>query len=186
MNKFCKKIMFFILSICLCLSFAGCNTYVVENDNGSSNNYEQLQPLKLEDKIYCKGTSIKFWTNTNNHAIYYITPSGFDFDRLNRENYKMTITVTYDVYFVKDYFILWDIGYAGPPKYELFILNSDGIGTIKENLTTTTTSQRRSATYTKSAIDLKNTKITLTFSTDNIQNIIHFDNIVVTYYCYKK
>ena len=32
--------------------------------------------------------------------------------------------------------------------------------------------------------DIKNDKIDLTFSTNNIQNIIHFSNIVVMYTCY--
>ena len=102
-------------------------------------------------------------------------------DELALKEYYLEIIVTYEVYYEKDYDVLWDIGYEGSPKYEAYILNSDKVGTIKENLSTNKEADKRSMTYKISAADLKNHSITLKFSTDNIQNIIYFKGIVVSY-----
>lgn len=142
--------------------------------------------LKLTDSKKCAGSSIKFWTDSDSAVYYRITPSGFDLETLDQMGYWMEITVDYAVLYVKDYDILWDIGYAGSPKYEAMILNSEDRGTIEEDLTTKKSAQKRSISYITSAADLINEKLTLKFSTDNIQNIIYFDNITVTYNCYKR
>ena len=116
-------------------------------------------------------------------ASYYITPEGFEWDKLEEKGYKMKITVTYDVYYKKD----WDLGfgYAGSPKYEVSVVNSDGMGKIDDNMPTETTSQTRTLSFSSKIVDLKNTRLVLTFSTDNIQNIIYFKNIKIDYQCYK-
>lgn len=142
--------------------------------------------LKLNDTRQCADCSIKFMDNSKySSCIYYVTPTGFEMNKLSEKGYTMKISVTYDVYYKKDYDVLWDIGYAGSPKYEVFLLNDDGLGSMQKNLTTKTQSMTRTITYISTATDLLNTKIKLTFSTDNIQNIIYFKNIVVTYVCYK-
>lgn len=95
----------------------------------------------------------------------------------------MKITASYDVYYKKD----WDLGfgYAGSPKYEVSVVNPDGMGKIDDNMPTETTSQTRTFSFSSKIVDLKNTRLVLTFSTDNIQNIIYFKNIKVDYQCYK-
>ena len=139
--------------------------------------------LKLEDTIRCKDCSIKFLSNENMSASYYITPEGFEWDKLEEKGYKMKITVTYDVYYKKD----WDLGfgYAGSPKYEVSVVNSDGLGKIDDNMPAELTSQTKTISLSSRITDLKDTRLILTFSTDNIQNIIYFKNINVDYQCYK-
>ena len=139
--------------------------------------------LKLKDTQRCEDCSIKFSTSTDMSASYYITPEGFEWDKLEEKGYKMKITVTYDVYYKKD----WDLwfGYAGSPKYEVSVVNSDGMGKIDDNMPTETTSQTRTLSFSSKIVDLKNTRLVLTFSTDNIQNIIYFKNIKVNYQCYQ-
>ena len=137
--------------------------------------------LKTSDTAKCADVSIKLGTGYNSAVFWYITPSGFDLDELALKEYYLEIIVTYEVFYEKDYDVLWDIGYAGSPKYEAYILNSDKVGTVKEDLSTSKETTKRSMTYKINAADLKNHSITLNFSTDNIQNIIHFKNIAVSY-----
>lgn len=140
--------------------------------------------LKLTDQTTYQDCAIKLDSDYHSSLIYTITPRGFDLEKLNLEGYHMKITVTYKVRYVKDYDVLWDIGYAGSPKYEIYLLDGSGVGQINENMTTTTSQKTRTITLTRSAADLINDKITLKVSTDNIQNIIYFEDIVVTYECY--
>ena len=139
--------------------------------------------LKLEDTQRLKDCSIKFSSSTNMSASYYITPEGFNWEKLEEKGYKMAITVKYDVYYEKD----WDLGlgYVGSPKYEVSVFNSDGMGKMDENMPTETTVQTREISFSLRAVDLKDTRLVLTFSTDNIQNVIYFENIKVDYQCYK-
>lgn len=140
--------------------------------------------LKLTDQARCNDCSIKLDTKLDFSATYIITPSGFDLEKLNLKGYSMRITVTYDVRYVKDYNVLWDIGYAGSPKYEILLLNNSGMGKIEEDMSTTTSRRTRTISLSMAAADLIGDKITLTFSTNNVQNIIYFENIVITYECY--
>ncbi len=140
--------------------------------------------LKLTDQTTYQDCAIKLDSDYHSSLIYTITPRGFDLEKLNLEGYHMKITVTYKVRYVKDYDVLWDIGYAGSPKYEIYLLDGSGVGQMYENMTTTTSQKTRTITLTRSAADLINDKITLKVSTNNIQNIIYFEDIVVTYECY--
>lgn len=150
---------------------------------GAGQNSIDSLTLKLEDTQRCKDCSIKFSSSTNMSASYYITPEGFEWDKLEERGYKMRITVSYDVYYTKDWGL--GFGYAGSPKYEVSVVNSDGMGKIDDNMPTETTSQTRTLSFTSKIVDLKNTRLVLTFSTDNVQNIIYFKNIKVDYQCYK-
>ena len=73
----------------------------------------------------------------------------------------------------------------GAPQYEVAILNTNGEGAIKDNLTTTTSKKERTIAYSSTIKELENDTIKLTFHSDNIQNIVHFSSIVVTYQCVK-
>lgn len=142
--------------------------------------------IRLEGIMYCKDSSIKFLDDVkNSHIIFKITPVDFDFLELSSKGYKIRIDVEYDCYYKKDYDVPFDIGYMGSPKYEVSIYNSDSIGQFKNDLSTKSTSQTRTISYSDHAVNYNNTIIYLEFSTDNIQNIIYFKNIVVKYTAYK-
>lgn len=132
--------------------------------------------LKLKDQVKCEDTSIKF-----EKSYYYVTPEGFDLERLEELGYNLTVTVEYDVYYVKTYDVAFDIGYLGSPKYEVSLSNSEGVGLFRKNQKTTkkTVKEEFKVKYTIEKIE--NQHIKLEFSTDNIQNLIHFENITVTY-----
>ncbi len=139
--------------------------------------------LKLEDSVRCADCSIKFLSDQNMGTSYYITPEGFEWDKLEENGYKMRVTVSYEVYYEQDRTL--DFGYAGSPKYEISVVNANGMGKLEQNLSTTTTPQARTLSFTSGIVDIKDTKLVLTFSTDTIQNIIYFKNITVRYECYQ-
>ena len=141
--------------------------------------------LKTHEVMECTDCKIKWGTGYSSALIYDLTPNGFDLQELSKLGYTVEILVTYSVRYKKDYDVLLDIGYAGAPKYEIYLLDAKGVGTIKENLTTTTSNKTRIIELTRPASSLIGDKITLKVSTDNIQNIIYFTNITVVYNCYK-
>ena len=174
-----KKIVIMILIVTLMVGLVGCSE-VVEQISQSVEN------LKLEDKRKCKDLEIKFMDSKyNSSGSYYVTPSGFEMDKLDERGYYMEIVVTYSVHYKKDYDVLWDIGYAGSPKYEVSIVNSDGMGNFESSLNTKTSKMTRSISVRSSVVDFKNQRWVLTFSTDNVQNIIYFTDIVINYRCFK-
>lgn len=174
-----KKILILVMLIVSTLSLTSCNEEVEDV-------FVVVENLKLTDTVKCKECNIKFLdSNHSPSASYYITPNGFEMDKLEERGYYMEIEVTYNVYYKKDYDVLWDIGYAGSPKYEISILNSDGMGQMESNLTTKTSKVSRSLMIRGSIADIKNQRWVLTFSTDNVQNVIYFTDIVVNYRCYK-
>ena len=141
--------------------------------------------LKTNATRRCEDASIKMWASNDFSASYDITPSGFDLNRLSSLGYGMKITVAYTVHYKKDYDVPLDIGYAGSPKYELSILNAKLSGFVEDNLSTSKSEKQKSYSYTLRMEQFKDTSFTLTFSTDNIQNIIYFEDIIVTYTCVK-
>lgn len=142
--------------------------------------------LRTSDVMSCRSTSIKYMdSNFDDSVLYSVNPPRFDLATLAAQGYHIKIEVSYDVFYQKDYDVLWDIGYAGSPKYEVYIRNSDYIGVSQEDMPTTTSSRTRTISYSASAASLMNTNLYLNFSTNNIQNIIYFRNIEVTYTCYK-
>lgn len=180
-----KKISLFMLLFVLSISLISCGS-LESTSEIMGGIVEAEKPLKLEDSRNCNGCTIKFLDdNLSSNANYYITPNGFEMDKLAEKGYYMTITVTYKVKYTKDYDVLLDIGYAGSPKYEVSITNSDGLGRFQEDLPTTKTAVEKTISYTQSVSDLKSMRLILSFSTDNVQNRIHFSDIVVEYKCYK-
>lgn len=140
--------------------------------------------LKTESVQRYTDSSIKFLDDSMRESVYYtVTPNGFDLNTLAQKGYKMIITATYDVRYVKDYDVLLDIGYVGSPKYEVSLMDSDGLGKHQVDLGTSKNADTRTIQIQRNVIDLLNDKIILKFSTDNVQNIIHLENITVTYKC---
>lgn len=171
------------IGILICLScmfvFVGC----FKSEDLSSG--PKVPALKLSDTKNCTNCSIKWGTGHDASASYYITPENFDYDKLEEKNYKMKIVVSFSVNYKKDYDVPFDIGYAGSPKYEVSIMNNDLVGVMDRDQTTKTVAQSRSITYVVSIANLRNTRILLIFSTNNIQNVIYFKNITVRYTCVK-
>ncbi len=141
--------------------------------------------VKLADTQNFSPSVIKWWSGNESSVVYYITPSGFELEKLATLDYSMQIEVSYKVHYEKDYNVPLDIGYLGAPKYEIYITNSDGLGISDEDIKTELTKVSQTALYTSKVVDLINQRIKLEFSTDNIQNKIHFTDIVVSYKCVK-
>ena len=143
--------------------------------------------VKVSDVKQLSNCKIKFLDdNYSSSATFNVSPAGFDFDRLKQLGVTgMQVTVYYTVHYKKDYDVLWDIGYAGSPKYEVTLVNSNLLGNFESDLTTTLNGQTRTITVASTFDVYDNKTLTLTFSTDNIQNIIYFSNIYVTYSCGK-
>lgn len=138
--------------------------------------------LKTEQTITCKDIKIKNWSGYSAQHTYVVTPTGFDYDRLEKIGYNiMRIKVTYDVYYEKDYDILLDIGYAGAPKYSFYFTNSTGFTISKSKLTTQKTKYQAEYETTILISSAKNGTWHLEFSTENVQNIVHVENIKIEY-----
>ena len=104
---------------------------------------------------------------------------GFDYDYLEKNGMGLQFKITYNVKYTKDYDVLFDIGYAGSPKYELSLVDSSLQGYFKQNLSTTTSKKEKCYSCNTPLDFSENKQISLVFSTDNIQNIISFSDIVV-------
>ena len=114
-----------------------------------------------------------------------LEPDHLELAKLKALGYKIRITVEYDVYYRKDYDVPLDLGYAGSPKYEVSINNRDELGVYKNDLSTTTYRRSYSVSYSVSIAALEKDAFWAQFSTNNVQNIICFENVKVTFECYK-
>lgn len=142
--------------------------------------------LKIKNQSKCKNATIKnLDNNLNSTAIYMISPNSFDMEELAKQGYNMTITITYSVYYKKDYDAPFDIGYFGGPKYDVYIYNSQKQGVSDEDIKPSTTPRERTIEITSTISDFKNNSWTLEFTTENLQNKIYFEDITVTYECNK-
>ncbi len=181
-----KRCNIFLMLFAL-IALVGCNSeegFSLNPNGGGIEIISKEPPLKTTDTKHCEDCKIKMWEGESSSANFYITPVNFEYDRLEEKGYRMEISVSYDVYYVKDYNAIGNIGYAGAPKYEVAIYNSDDLGVFENDITTPKNKERRSIEYRSEIANLRNTRIILKFSTDNIQNTIHFQNIVVDYNCY--
>lgn len=153
--------------------------------------YDFTRPVKNDFTLYAGYTlsykkntisdfRIKWDSDEKSSASYNITPYDFDENWLKNNGYGIRITVKYSYYYVKDYNIPFDIGYAGSPKYELSIYNTEGVGYFEEDLTTKSESQNETYSVVSDISFIVNKDMFLKFSTDNVQNLIYFKNITVT------
>lgn len=130
--------------------------------------------------IYCQDINIKALSMLyDNDKSFYLSLAGFDYDYLEKYRMGLRFTIMYSVKYKKDYDVLWDIGYTGAPKYEISLVNNYLETYIEMNLPTTKKEVRNSYTYITPLIFSKDKQISLFFSTDNVQNIISFSDIVV-------
>lgn len=172
MKKIFKLLLTIIMLVVCAFSICACDA--------TEDIREAVNPIKLSDSMRCEGTTIKASASS-----YVITPAGFDYDELNKRGYRMTIRVSYDVYYTKDWDVLWDIGYLGAPKYEVCILDDDLVGKMNSDVVAPSSTKNRSIAYTTDVVNLIGSKVYLTFSSDNIQNKIHFKNINIVFECFK-
>ncbi len=153
--------------------------------------YDFSRPVTTSFKLYagfvlttktikCQDIKLKALSGAyDNDETFALSLVGFDYDYLEKNNMGLRFNITYTVKYKKDYDVLWDIGYAGAPKYELSLINSDFDGYFEVNLTTTTKGKQKNYIYTTPLYFTEGQQISLIFSTDNVQNIITVSDIVV-------
>ena len=142
--------------------------------------------IKIYDTQKCTDCNIEWDSDYNSSAIYSITPSGFELNELSQKGYtQITMTISYTVYYTKDYNIPLDIGYAGAPKYEVSIYNQDKIGKYYKDIKATKQEASYTYEYSINISEISSTRLDLEFSTNNVQNVIHFKNISISYQAVK-
>lgn len=92
----------------------------------------------------------------------------------------LQFNIVYDVRYTKDYHVPFDIGYAGAPQYKLSLINSSLQGYSEEKISAAGMWQGRTLSYNTPLMFSQGNQVELLFSTDNVQNILSFSNIVVT------
>ena len=140
--------------------------------------------LKIRDYGQCEDFAIKDWKGNDSIRSFDVTPR-LDLDELSKQGYRIKMTVNYTVYYKKTYDAILDIGYAGPPKYEVYWLNSELKGQYFEDIQPSKSKKQKSFDFTNQANVFNNTNWSLTFSTNNIQNTIYFSDVSITYECFK-
>ena len=136
---------------------------------------------KTESSVSCENFSIKFSTQTESIKTLTVTPEELDWNALRDAGYKsVKITVSYKVSFEKQWGF-GNIGYLGNPRYDLSILNSDGVVESFLGLETEDEPKSRTESHTMTLDDVADKEITLKFETTNIQNLISFGDVVVEY-----
>ncbi len=141
--------------------------------------------LQLRYEATGQNFSIKFMDNNKDSSKGFSVSPNLDFEALAQKGYRVNVEITYDVYYVKDYDVLWDIGYLGAPKFESYLYEGDKLMDKKENVTATLSPKTKTLSFTTSASSLRNADIRIVFSTDNIQNKICFKNLSAVVTCFK-
>ena len=114
-------------------------------------------------------------------GMYIITPTEFDLQALASLGYSIKVDVTYDVYYEKNYDVPLDIGYAGAPDHAVAIVDDYDDGELREGLSTEKEPVSESVSLVISASGLLDTGLYLKLMTYNLQNLVHYKNITVTY-----
>ncbi len=126
--------------------------------------------------------AIKYLDNAfKNEYKWSILPNEFDYMRLALDGYTLNIDVSYKVYYEQDYKAIGNIGYMGSPKYEIAIYDKNGVGTYASDLGTSGEADERTISLQIKAIDLLNNNIYIEISTNNVQNIIYFEDLEILY-----
>lgn len=136
--------------------------------------------IKIRDYIKCKNTKIK-----NESKTWDLDPNGFDLEELQKNGYNLQIELTYDVYYKQTYDAILDIGYMGAPEYEIYMKKDNTTYASEEEVTATKSVSSKSLTLTTNAAVAIKSNYKLTISTNNIQNEIYFENIIINYRFYK-
>ena len=152
--------------------------------------YDFSRPVTTSFKLYagfalktktinCEDIKIKALSSTyDNDKSFGLSLVGFDYDYLEKNGMGLQFKIMYNVKYKKDYGVPFDIGYAGSPKYEISLKNTLQ-GYFEENLPTTKSEVEKCYTYNTALNFSKDEQISLIFSTNNVQNIILFSDIVI-------
>lgn len=131
--------------------------------------------------ITCRDVKIKALANAyDNDESVVLSLIGFDYDYLEKNGMGLQFNIVYDVRYTKDYHVPFDIGYAGAPQYKLSLINSSLQGYSEEKISAAGMWQGRTLSYNTPLMFSQGNQVELLFSTDNVQNILSFSNIVVT------
>ncbi|MBE6534678.1 MAG: hypothetical protein E7678_06925 [Ruminococcaceae bacterium] len=140
--------------------------------------------IKIKDTKTGKNCSLKDWNGYNSQDVKRINPSNLNVDELAQNGYKISVSISYDVKYTKDYDIL--IGYAGAPKYTVQVYdNEDSVDIEQAEVKANSYNTTKNISFVIPADKLKGNTVYLVFSTKNMQNIVKFSNINITYECYK-
>lgn len=141
-------------------------------------NGEIVETLKKKDSMRIRDVTI-----SGNYVKCYITPSGFEYDKLINKGYThMNITFEYYVSYKKTWDSL-DFLYKGAPKYDVTIEDSNKMGVEKDGLKTTNNITYQSISASWDLVDLKFVQLMLEIGSTNIQNDIYFTDLKVSYQC---
>ena len=117
-----------------------------------------------------------------------VTPDELDFELLESLGYdRVRIDIKYTVSYEKDYSL--PIGYAGAPSYVAALLCSDFDKEFDDDygfqsdlyVKAASNPTKKEMSYTIKFDEIGPKKVVLIFNTLNIQNIVYFKNIEVTY-----
>ena len=114
---------------------------------------------------------------------FELEPPEIDLKTLASQGYYVKIDVTYEVYYVKDFDTPGDLGYLGAPDHDVLLTDAYDWGTANKNISTSTEPTAGSISLVTSAESLNNRNFYLRFITHNLQNVVYFENIEVTYTC---
>lgn len=142
---------------------------------------KDTEQVKVDDAV------IKFATDNaySYKAEYDIIPNELDLKVLADQGYLLKIDVTYEVYYKKDYNVVFDLGYMGAPDHDVYIADINDKGEKLKNLPTSTDPKSESISTVISAENILKTPFFLQFFTYNTQNIVYFKNVVINYTCMK-
>lgn len=150
--------------------------------------YDFSRPVTTNFKLYAgfalktktiNGRDIKIKSLSSTYDSVGLSLVGFDYDYLEKNGMGLQFRITYKVKYQKDYNMLFDIGYAGAPEYDLSLMNSSYNGYYEDDLTTSTTAVKKSYSFNTPTYFSKDKQVRLKFSTDNVQNIVLISDIVV-------
>ena len=137
------------------------------------------------ERLDCVDSSVQFsYDNSLSYAVTYdAVPKSLDLKALAEQGYYIRIDATYDVYYEKAFDSPFDIGYLGAPDHDVCLMDIEEKGITKSNLPTSTEPTAESISLVVSAAQLFNTKCFLKVMTYNLQNVVYFKNVKITFTC---
>lgn len=136
------------------------------------------------DSIKCDNAVVSCNDSHNFEAIYIAAPKNMDLKALAEQGYYIKMEATYDVYYEKEWDVPLDLGYKGAPNHDVLLVNPEDEGSVNKDLSTSTTATTETISLVVSAESLLNTQhYYLRLRTYNIQNVVYFENITITFTC---
>jgi uncharacterized repeat protein (TIGR02543 family) len=138
---------------------------------------------KATMSLVCDDAAVQF--DVDNDYSYkaerLITPTELDIEGLAAQGYYVRVDVIYNVYYKKEYNVPMDLGYLGAPNHDVGIVDDYDEGKIVADLPTDKEPQAESVTAVFSAEDLLDTVLRLQLMTYNLQNVVYYTDIKVSF-----